>query len=45
MPLPETKERYTFADYLEWEEAEHTELIDGIPMMMAPPLRIHQEIR
>lgn len=44
MPLPETKERYTFADYLEWEEAEHTELIDGIPMMMAPPLRIHQEI-
>lgn len=36
--------RYTFKDYLEWENAEHTELIDGTPVMMAPLLRIHQEI-
>lgn len=36
--------RYTFADYLEWENAAHTELIDGAPVMIAPPLRIHQEI-
>ena len=40
----EEKLRYTFADYLEWENAEHTELIDGAPVMIAPPLRIHQEI-
>ncbi len=44
MPLPGTNERYTFADYLEWEEDEHTELIDGVPVMMAPPMRIHQKI-
>lgn len=36
--------RYTFADYLEWENEENTELIDSTPVMMAPPLRIHQRI-
>lgn len=43
MPLPR-EERYTFADSLTWDESERMELIEGIPMMMSPPTRIHQEI-
>ena len=43
MPLPK-EEYFTYADYLTWEEQEHTELIEGVPMMMAPPSRMHQQI-
>lgn len=43
MALPK-EERYTYADYLEWDEKERVELIDGAPLMMAPPSRKHQEI-
>ena len=43
MPLPR-EARYTFADALEWPEEERIELIDGNPVMMAPPKRIHQEV-
>ena len=43
MALPR-EERYTYADYLEWDEKERVELIDGAPLMMAPPSRKHQEI-
>lgn len=43
--MPLMKEmHYTYADYLTWDETERTELIDGIPFMMAPPSRVHQEI-
>ena len=43
MPLPR-EERYTFADVLAWDESERIELIEGIPVMMSPPTRIHQKI-
>jgi Uma2 family endonuclease len=35
---------YTYADVLDWDENERTELIYGEPVMMAPPSRVHQEI-
>lgn len=45
MALPAEKERYTFADALAWDENERAEIIDGEPVMMAPPpSRAHQEI-
>lgn len=42
MPLP-LENRYTLADALTWDEQERIELIDGYPIMMAPPNRAHQE--
>lgn len=36
--------RYTFADVLDWPENERVELIDGRPIMMSPPKRIHQKV-
>ncbi len=42
MPLPQEK-RYTLADALAWDEQDRIELIDGYPVMMAPPSRAHQE--
>ena len=44
MALPAEEMRYTFADYLTWDEDDHIELIYGYPYMMSPPLRIHQKI-
>ncbi len=44
MAFPVEEKHYTFADVLEWSEDVRVELIDGVPYMMAPPLRIHQEI-
>ena len=44
MALPSEKMRYTFADVLTWEENERIEIIDGEAVMMAPPVRVHQEI-
>ena len=44
MALPAEKERYTFADVLTWPDDERAELIDGYPVMMAPPSSTHQEI-
>jgi Uma2 family endonuclease len=44
MPLAKEKTLYTYADYLEWDEGERYEIIDGEAYMMAPPSRIHQEI-
>ena len=43
MPLPK-EERYTLSDALKWDEQEHIELLEGTPIMMAPPSRAHQEI-
>lgn len=43
MPLPQGK-YYTLADVLVWNDQERWELIYGVPMMMAPPVRIHQKI-
>ena len=44
MALTARKMRYSFADALTWEEHERIEIIDGEAVMMAPPIRIHQEI-
>lgn len=43
MPLPQEK-YYTLADVLTWDDRERWELISGVPVMMAPPVRIHQKI-
>ena len=44
MAIPMEQPRYTFADLLTWDDSAHYELIDGEAYMMAPPLRVHQEI-
>ena len=44
MALPEEKS-YTYADLLSWEDDARYELIEGVPMMMAPgPSVAHQSI-
>lgn len=45
-PLAEKKdERYTYGDYLKWDEGERWELIDGVAYSMTPaPSRRHQKI-
>ena len=44
MPMSAPKDHYTFADCLAWGEDERVEIINGEPVMMAPPTRIHQKI-
>jgi Uma2 family endonuclease len=44
MPLAKEQPRYTYADYLEWDDDERYELIDGEAYMLAAPSRIHQDI-
>jgi len=36
--------RYTYADYLTWDDDNRWELIDGVPYMMSAPNRHHQGI-
>ena len=36
--------RYTYSDYLTWDDDQRWELIDGVPFMMSAPSRLHQEI-
>jgi Uma2 family endonuclease len=45
-PLAEKlKERYTYGEYLTWDDGERWELIDGVPYNMTPaPSRRHQLI-
>ena len=44
MGLPLEKDaRYTYADYLTWDDDVRYELIDGVPYMMASPGQQHQE--
>ena len=43
MSMPQENE-YTLADVLKWDESIRAELIEGFPVMMAPPRRIHQGI-
>ena len=35
---------YTYSDYLEWDDDERWELIDGVPYLMSAPNRYHQKI-
>jgi Uma2 family endonuclease len=44
MALAKEVEYYTYADYLEWDEDVRAELVDGDIVMMAPPVRVHQEV-
>ena len=44
MALPLEIENYTYTDFFEWDENVRAELIDGEIIMMAPPVRRHQEI-
>lgn len=44
MALPAKQERYTFADYLTWDEYPRYELIDGEAIMLASPAAVHQLI-
>lgn len=43
MPFPR-EDRFTLADALTWDEQERVELIEGVPVMMSPPTRVHQKI-
>ena len=43
MPSPQEK-YYTLADVLAWDDQERWELISGVPVMMARPVRIHQKV-
>jgi len=36
--------KYTYSDYLLWEDDKRRELIDGVPYLMSAPGRKHQEI-
>jgi Uma2 family endonuclease len=44
MPLPRENEKYTYEDWLSWDEDVRAELVDGEVYMMAPPSRRHQKI-
>jgi Uma2 family endonuclease len=44
MPLLKEKPYYTYADFLEWDEGERYELMDGEAVMLAAPDRSHQDI-
>lgn len=44
MTMPKPEKRYTYDDYLTWNEDERWEILDGVPYMQAAPSRIHQEI-
>ena len=44
MALPAEPLQYTYEDYLNWEADDRIELIDGEPIMMSPPTRLHQEV-
>ena len=43
--VKQTEERYTYADYLQWDDGKRRELIDGTAVAMTPaPSRQHQQI-
>lgn len=46
MTLPQLKtEKFTYADYLTWDDSEKWEIIEGMPYNMSPaPYRIHQDV-
>lgn len=44
MPLPKGNSKYTYADYLTWNESERWELLDGVPYMQSAPSWQHQAL-
>ncbi|GHU66235.1 hypothetical protein FACS189447_06680 [Spirochaetia bacterium] len=44
MAIPKEKPYYTYADFLEWDESERCELVNGDLYMMSTPTTEHQRI-
>jgi Uma2 family endonuclease len=44
MALAQTNPSYTYADFLEWDERERCELVDGEIFMLAAPSMEHQRV-
>jgi len=45
MPLAKAVERFTYSDYVTWDDDERYELIDGIAYAMSPaPTTLHQRV-
>ena len=45
MPLPKIDYKYTYTDYLKWDDGEKWEIVDGVPYNMTPaPGTVHQGI-
>jgi Uma2 family endonuclease len=44
MPVMNRNRRYTYADYITWDEGQRWELIDGAPYAMASPSVAHQRV-
>jgi len=42
--VPNYQRKYTYTDYLQWDDDIRWELIDGVPYMMSAPTVRHQEI-
>jgi len=42
--LPAYDKRYTYSDYLQWDDDKRRELIDGVPYLMSAPSFRHQEL-
>ncbi|WP_051585746.1 Uma2 family endonuclease [Caldanaerobius polysaccharolyticus] len=40
--MPEKQKRYTYGDYLKWDEKNRYEIIDGFPHFLASPSVLHQ---
>jgi len=36
--------KYTYSDYLQWDDDKRRELIDGVPYLMSAPTRSHQKV-
>ncbi len=45
MPLPSSKQTYTYADYAAWDTDERYELFAGTPVMQARPSVLHQSVQ
>ena len=41
---PDINQRYTYSEYLEWDDDKRWELIDGVPFELSTPPVRHQEI-
>ena len=42
--LADYNKRYTYSDYVQWDDDERWELIDGVPYVMSAPSPRHQEL-
>ena len=42
--VPDCNKRYTFADYMTWDDDKRWEIIDGVPFLMSAPTVQHQRI-